>query len=102
MRLFPILFAFDALGLLALVYFFLDGLRYPSSGGDYLGTWLPLLLVPAAMLAGALALRRAGPSRRFAPQSERAANALLGVLAVPFALYGLFVLAMVVVQPSFH
>ena len=60
MRLFPILFAFDALGLLGLVWFFLDGLRYPSSGGDYMGTWLPLLLVPAAMLAGALALRMKG------------------------------------------
>ena len=37
MRLFPILFAFDALGLLGLVWFFLDGLRNPSSGGDYMG-----------------------------------------------------------------
>ena len=94
MRLFPILFAFDALGLLGLVWFFLDGLRYPSSGGDYMGTWLPLLLVPAAMLAGALALRMKGKTG--------VAKALLGVLAVPFGLYGLFVLAMVVLQPSFH
>jgi len=93
-RLFPILFAFDALGLLGLVWFFLDGLRYPSSSGDYMGTWLPLLLVPAAMLAGALALRRKG---RTGP-----ATALLAVLAAPFVLYGLFVLAMVVLQPSFH
>ena len=94
MRLFPILFAFDALGLLGLVWFFVDGLRYPSSGGDYIGTWLPLLLAPVAMLAGALALRARGWTGP--------ANALLGVLAVPFALYGLFVLAMVVLQPSFH
>jgi hypothetical protein len=94
MRLFPILFAFDALGLLALVYFFLDGLRYPSSGGNYMGTWLPLLLVPVAMIAGAVALRRKGHT---VP-----ANVLLGMLAAPFALYLLFVLAMLVLQPRFH
>jgi hypothetical protein len=41
-----ILFAFDVLGLLVLVYFFVDGLRTATSGGDYMGVWMPILLVP--------------------------------------------------------
>ena len=91
MKLFRVLFAFDALALLVLLYFFADGLRY-SSGGDYFGTWLPILLVPVAVLAGAWALHRNG--------KHGAANALLSVLAAPFVIYLLFVGLFVVLDPD--
>jgi hypothetical protein len=91
MKLFRVLIAFDALALLVLLYFFADGLRY-SSGGDYVGTWLPILLVPIAVLGGAWALHRNG--------KHRAANVLLGVLAAPFVIYLLFVGLFVVLDPD--
>jgi hypothetical protein len=89
--LFRILFVFDALALLVLAYFFVDGLQY-EPGGDYLGTWMPILLVPAAVLAGAWALHGKGRTG--------AANVLLGVLAAPFLLYLLFIGLFVVLQPD--
>ena len=91
MRLFRLLFAFDALALLGLVYFFADGLRY-GAGEGYLGLWLPILLVPAGALAGAWALRAGGRTA--------AANVLLALLEAPFALYLLFVGLFVVLQPD--
>jgi hypothetical protein len=91
-RLFRILFAFDVLGLLVLAYFFVDGLRYATAGGDYMEVWIPLLLVPVAMLAGAWALHGTGKTG--------AANVLLAVLAAPFVLYLLFVGLFVVLDPD--
>jgi len=91
-RLFRILFAFDVLGLLVLLYFFVDGLRYATAGGDYMGAWVPLLLVPAAVLAGAWALHGKG--------KDGVANLLLGALAAPFVLYLLFVGLFVVLDPD--
>jgi hypothetical protein len=93
MKLYRILFGFDALALLSLVYFFVDGLRY-EPGGDYFSVWAPLLGVPALVLAGAWALRGKG--------SVSGANWLLGLLAAPFVLYLLFVGMFVVLQPDFR
>jgi len=92
MKLFRVLFAFDALALLVLLYFFVDGLQYASSGGDYFGTWLPILLVPVAVLAGAWGLSANGKTG--------VANVLLGILAAPFVLYLLFIGLFVVLQPD--
>jgi len=92
--LFRILFVFDVLGWLVLAYFFVDGLRYPSSGGDYLGTWMPILLIPLAVLGGALALHSNGKTG--------VAKVLLAILASPFVLYLLFVGMFVVLQPDFR
>lgn len=91
MKLFRILFAFDALALAVLLYFFADGLRY-SPGTDYINTWVPLLLVPAAVLAVAWALKHGGKTT--------GANVLLALLAAPFVLYGLFVGLFVVLDPD--
>lgn len=91
MRLFGILFAFDALAALVLFYFFADGLRY-APGDEYFGTWLPILLVPLAGLAGAWALRVNG--------RVGLANVLLAVLAAPFLLYALFVGLFIVLDPD--
>ena len=76
MRLLRILFAFDVFGLLVLAYFFVDGRRYSTAGGDYMEVWTPLLLVPGAVLAGGWVLHGKGKAG--------AANVLLGVLAAPF------------------
>ena len=89
--LFRVLFAFDALALLVLAYFFADGLRYQPDE-DYFGIWLPILLIPAAVLAGAWALHDKGKTG--------IAKILLGVLAAPFVLALLFVGLFVVLQPD--
>ena len=92
MRLFRILFVFDVLGLLVLAYFFVDGLRSATAGGDYTEVWMPILVVPIAVLAGAWLLQSKGKTG--------VANVLLGVLAAPFVLYLLFVGLFVVLQPD--
>lgn len=92
MRLFRILFVFDVLALLVLLYFFVDGLRYATAGGDYVGTWMPILLAPVAVLGGAWALSGKGRIGM--------ANVLLGVLAAPFVAYLLFIGLFVVLQPD--
>jgi hypothetical protein len=91
MKLFRILFVFDALAFVVLFYFFADGLRY-EPGPDYIGTWLPVLLVPAGVLAGAWILRGKG--------KLTLANVLLGILATPFLLYALFVGLFIVLDPD--
>jgi len=91
-RLFRILFVFDVLGLLVLAYFFVDGLRYASSGGDYFGIWMPIVLVPILVLGGSWALNANGKTT--------AANVLLGALAAPFVIALLFVGLFVVLQPD--
>ena len=91
MKLFRILFAIDVLGLLVLLYFFADGLRY-GLDADSLNLWVPILGVPAAMLVAAWALRQKG--------NLAAANVLLGVLAAPFLLYALFVGLFIVLDPD--
>ena len=92
MRLFRILFAIDVLGLLVLAWFFVDGLRYATPGSGYVDTWIPLLLVPLAVLAGSWVLGTRGRTG--------VANVLLGLLAAPFVLYLLFVCLFVVLQPD--
>jgi hypothetical protein len=92
MVLFRILLVFDLLGLLALLYFFADGMRYPSSGGDYFGVWLPLLAVPTGVMALAWVLKGKGHTTP--------ANVLLGILAAPGVLYLLFIAMFIVLQPD--
>ncbi|WP_375398872.1 osmoprotectant transporter permease [uncultured Sphingomonas sp.] len=81
MWLFRILFAFDAVVLAALGYFFLDGLRYGGSSAALL-IWSVVLAVPSAILVAAWMLR--------ARARGRLASLLLLVLAAPPILYMLF------------
>jgi 4-amino-4-deoxy-L-arabinose transferase-like glycosyltransferase len=67
------LFGFDALVVAVLVYFFVAGLQYGAQP-SYFASWLPLLVVPLAILAGAWSLARRGRTR--------VATALLAVLAI--------------------
>ena len=93
MTLYRILFAFDAVVVLILGYFFLDGLQY-ARPERVLAIWLPVLGVPMSLLAGAWALRAKGRAR--------AACWLLGVLAIPPAAFALFFGALLVANPRWQ
>ncbi len=93
MWLYRLLFAFDALVLLVLLYFFVDGLQYAGASGPA-GEWLPILGVPMAVLAGAWALRANG--------KRGLGSLLLGLLAVPPLLYVLFFAVILIVNPNWQ
>lgn len=84
---FRVLLGLDLLAALTAVYFFVVGLA-DGSVSDFNGElWAGLLLALAAIIGGGLFLRRA--------ERPRLANAVLALLAVPTALYGLFLLVVV-------
>lgn len=93
MRFYWTLFAVDALTLLVLIYFFLDGLRY-SASGSMVATWLPILIVPAAVLAGASVLRGKG--------KQGLATLLLGLMALPPLAFVLFFGLLLALNPSWQ
>ena len=86
-------YAIDALAVLVLAYFFLDGLRYSSDAG-YITIWLPLLAVPIAILVAAPALRKRG--------QNAAATALLVVLAIPPVCFVLFFGLLIALNPRWN
>lgn len=88
-----IIYAFDALVVLVLAYFFLDGLRY-STEDAYVGVWLPLLAAPIAILVAAPILRRRG--------QNAAAMTLLIILAVPALLLVLFFGLAIALNPRWN
>lgn len=76
-----ILFGFDLLVVLVLAYFFVEDLRYDSSGGAS-AYWLPVLGVPIAlMVLSTIAYTRG---------RKRLATVLLLLLTLPPVLYILF------------
>ena len=91
---FGILFAIDAAVALVFLYFFLIGIADGSVSSFNIMLWLAILAGLAAILIGAPALRAHG--------QRPAANALLLVLAIPGFPGGLFVLALIVLQPRWN
>jgi hypothetical protein len=91
MKLFWFLFAVDVLAFFGLLFFFVDGLS-TATNDNFVSSWIPLLLVPAAMLAGAWILRGKG---KIVP-----ANILLGILAAPVFLGALFIGLFIVLDPD--
>lgn len=85
--LFRLLLGLDVLAALVVLYFFAAGLADGSVSSFNMGLWLGLLLAVAAIVGGGVALRRAG--------RQHLASAMLALLAVPAALYALF-LALVI------
>ena len=59
MLMYRFLFAFNALVILVLGFFFITGLQY-DGGGESMSLWLPILLVPTVGVVGAWALRANG------------------------------------------
>ena len=91
---FGILLAIDAVAALVILYFFLIGLADGSVSSFNMQLWLGTLAVVAAILGGGLALKAKG--------QRVAAHLVLLILATPAALYGLFVLSIIVFQPRWN
>lgn len=90
--LFSLLFGFDAIVASVFVYFFLVGLGDGSVSSFNMGLWLAILGGLAVVLFGSWKLRAAG--------RRGAALTLLGVLAFPAAMFGLFMLALILLNPD--
>ncbi len=84
----------DAVTALVELYFFFIGLADGSVSSFNIGLWLGILAIVAAVLGGGWMLN--GNGRR------GAANAVLAILAVPALLYSLFILAILITQPSWQ
>jgi hypothetical protein len=91
---FGILIAIDAAVALVFLYFFLVGIADGSVSSFNIVMWIAMLFGLAAILVGGLALRAHG--------QRAAANAVLLVLAIPGFLGGLFLLALIVLQPRWN
>lgn len=89
-----VLLGIDALVAAVLAWFFLVGLADGSVSSFNLGLWIGLLSAVAGVIAGGVALRRSG--------RPRLASALLGVVAAPGLLYGLFLLLILVTQSRWN
>ena len=94
MWLLRILFGIDAAAALVILYFFFVGLADGSVSSFNGGLWTVILAGVAAIIGGGVAFNANG--------RRGAAIAVLMVLAVPGVLFGLFVLAMVVLQPRWN
>lgn len=84
MTFFWILWGFDAMITLVVLYFFMIGLNDGSVSSYNMGLWTIILLVLAAVMGGSLWLKSAN--------HIVLAKVLLCLLAVPGLLYGLFML----------
>ncbi len=88
-----LLFAFDALAVLTLGYFFVDGLRYSGPSGPA-PIWLPILAVPIAGLLAAWLLREKGRTGF--------ATLILLALAIPPLCFCLFFGVLLATNPNWH
>jgi hypothetical protein len=89
-----ILFVFDALLALVILYFFVIGMADGSVSADNMSLWLGILMGLAVVLGGGWILT--------ARRQRAAAIVLLMILAMPGFLYGLFILAIVIFQPRWN
>ena len=90
MTFFNFLFGIDLIIAAIALFFFADGLRDGSVSSSNLLFWLALLSAIGAQLVGALMLRAQG--------HQFWASLLLGLLAWPGLLFGLWFLALVMFQ----
>jgi hypothetical protein len=89
-----ILFVFDALLALVILYFFVIGMADGSVSAGNMSLWLGILMGLAVVLGGGWILSARG--------QRAAAIVLLMILAMPGFLYGLFILAIVIFQPRWN
>ncbi len=94
MILYRILLTIDATVAAILLYFFFTGLEDRTVSMYNIEMWLALLGGAAAVIVGAYALKSKG--------RILAANAVLLVPALPGVLFGLFVLAAIVLHPRWN
>lgn len=91
---FWLLWGFDGLIALLVLYFFIVGLVDGSVSSFNIGLWALILVALAAILGGGFFLRSAG--------HPVAAAVLLAVLAVPGLLAGLFFLLILLLKPRWN
>ena len=91
MVLYRLLLGIDAIAVAILFAFFVIGINDGSVSSFNIGIWAVLLGGTGLIVAGGIWFRRAG---HLLP-----ANLLLAVLSVPALLYGLFALAIAVMNP---
>ena len=94
MNFFWILWGFDALIALVVLYFFFIGLADGSVSSNNLGLWTLLLVALAAIMFGSIWLQNY--------QYIAFAKGLLCVLAVPGLLAGLFMLIILITNPRWN
>jgi hypothetical protein len=91
---FGLLLAIDVAVALVVLYFFFIGLADGSVSSFNITLWLALLAGVAAILGGGWALNAKG--------QRGAAIGVLAILALPGFLFGMFVLAAVILQPRWN
>jgi hypothetical protein len=91
---FWVLWSIDALVAAVALYFFVVGLADGSVSSFTAGLWAIILLGIAGIIGGSILLRSAG---------QRVLSIiLLLVLAIPAAIFGLFILLIVISKPNWH
>ena len=91
---FWILWGIDAVLSLILLYFFFVGLADGSVSSYNMGIWTLILMGIGAIMLGSLWLK--------AHHYLIVANIVLGILAVPGLLYGLFLLLILITKPRWN
>lgn len=94
MKLFWLLWGFDALIVLVILYFFFIGLGDGSVSSFNMGLWLLILLAVGGILVGSHWLRSAG--------YLRPAYGVLLILALPGFMFLLFLLAVLILKPRWQ
>lgn len=94
MTFFRILWAFDAVIALVVLYFFFEGLADGTVSSFNAGLWFLILAGLAVVLGGSLLLK--------SHQHLWLAKGLLWVLAIPGLLFGLFTLIMIIAKPRWN
>jgi hypothetical protein len=89
-----ILFGIDLIAAAVLLYFFIIGIGDGSVSSFNMGLWLAMLGGVAAILGGGWMLQAKG--------HRGAAIGVLLILAIPAFLFGLFLLAVIILQPRWN
>jgi hypothetical protein len=91
---FSILFGIDLIVAAVVLYFFVVGLGDGSVSSFNITLWMAILAGIAAVLGGGWLLNARG--------QRGAANGVLLILALPGFLFGLFLLAAIILQPRWN
>jgi hypothetical protein len=94
MNFFWVLWGFDAIITLVILYFFFIGLADGSVSSFNMGLWVFILLVLAAIMGGSLWLK--------STNHMTLAKVLLMLLAIPGLLYALFMLFIIIGKPRWN
>ena len=89
-----LLFALNWIAAVVLLYFFGEGQMDGSVSADNIGLWFGMIIAMGLIIAGGHWLAAKG--------KRVLAGVLLSILALPTALYGVFILAIIILQPNWR